>query len=357
MRILVTGHEGYIGSVMTPMLTAAGHAVTGIDSGLFDGCTFGPQPTAVSGLRKDIRDVTPADLEDLDAVVHLAAISNDPIGNLDASATDAINHAATVQVARAAKEAGVKRFLFASSCSLYGAADPEDLLDESADMNPVTAYGVSKIDAEGGLLELCDQDFTCVLLRNATVYGLSPKLRADLVVNNLVGFAYTTGKILMMSDGTPWRPLLHVQDFVRAFIAALEAPADVVNGQAFNVGRQGENYQIRDIAEIVAEVIPGTEISYAEGAGPDARCYRVDFSKFARTFPEAGLHWDVRRGVEELADAYERIGLTHDDFVGERLIRLQRVRRLQEEGKIDASMRWASVDAVGSLSAESDGGR
>lgn len=334
---------------MTPRLKDAGHEVLGIDMGLFEDCMFGPQLPEPTTLKKDIRDVTADDLEGIDAVIHLAAVSNDPVGNLDATATDAINHRGTLHVARCAKQAGVARFVFASSCSLYGAADPEDLLDETAPFNPVTPYGSSKVEAERGLLELCDTDFVCVFMRNATVYGLSPRLRVDLVVNNLVGFAHTTGKILMMSDGTPWRPLLHVQDFAAAFMAVVGAPAEQVNGEAFNVGRQSENYQIRDIAEIVREVLPGTEISYAEGAGPDPRCYRVDFSKLRQTFPDASLKWDVRRGIEELATAYRQLNLTYEDLAGERLVRLERVKRLKDERRLDRSLRWTAPQGTAPL--------
>jgi nucleoside-diphosphate-sugar epimerase len=336
MKILVTGHHGYIGSVMTDVLTAAGHAVTGLDSYLYDGLDFGPGPVAVPELRKDIRDVEASDLRGFDAVVHLAALSNDPLGCLDESCTYDINHLGSVHLARAAKAAGVPRFLFASSCSLYGAAG-DDMLDENASFNPITAYGRSKVLVEADVAKLADASFSPTYLRNATAYGASPRLRADIVVNNFVGVAVTTGKVVIQSDGTPWRPLVHIRDISRAFLAVLEAPRDVVHNQAFNVGSSVENYQIRDVANLVQEVVKGCSVQYMEGGGPDPRCYRVNCDKIGRHLPGFRTEWTVRRGVEELYQAFVRHGLTAEQFDG--YTRLKRIQEWLGSGQLDASLR------------------
>jgi nucleoside-diphosphate-sugar epimerase len=340
MRVLLTGHDGYIGAVMTPRLQAAGHEVVGMDSHLFRGCDFGRFSPQLKVIDRDIRDVEARDLEGFDAVVHLAAISNDPLGDLNSDCTYAINHRASVRLGRAAKEAGVSRFLYSSSCSVYGAGSPDDVLDESAAFSPVTAYAESKVLVEGDLQKLADDDFSPTYLRNATVYGVSPKLRGDLVVNNLVGWALTTGLVYLKSDGSPWRPLIHVEDVCSAFLAVLAAKRDAVHDQAFNVGKQGENYRIRDVATLVSEAIPGSRIEFAEGAGPDPRCYRVDFGKIARALPSFQPAWTVARGVIQLRDAFRSVGLRREDLEGDRFVRIQRILRLLEAGELESDLRW-----------------
>ena len=343
MKVVVTGHHGYIGSVMVGVLARAGHAVTGLDTDLYDGCNFGDEALSVPSIRKDIRDVVPADLRGFDAVIHLAALSNDPLGCLDESCTLDINHLGSVTLARAAKAAGVPRFLFASSCSLYGAAG-DQMLDESAAFNPITAYGQSKVLVEADVSTLASESFSPTFLRNATAYGSSPRLRADIVVNNLVGIAYTTGEVMIQSDGTPWRPLVHVQDISRAFLAVLAAPREAIHNQAFNVGSSQENYQIRDIAAIVQEVVPGCVVKYLEGGGPDPRCYRVSCDKLTKYIPDFRTEWTVRRGAEELYTNFVKHGLTRQMFAG--YVRLARIEELLGDGRLDTTLRWQSAVTV-----------
>ena len=321
------------------MLRARGHEVVGLDSYLYEDCTFGTAPMEVPALRKDVRDVEVTDLQGFDAVIHLAGLCNDPLGDLNPECTFDINHRASVRLAEQAKQAGVERFLFSSSCSLYGAAGDE-LVGEDGAPHPVTPYGESKVLVERDVALLADDAFSPTFLRNATVYGVSPRLRGDLVVNNLVGYAYTIGEVHIKSDGTPWRPLVHVEDVSRAFVAVLEAPREQVHNEPFNVGITSENYQVRDVAEIVREVVPESRITYAEDAGPDQRNYRVSFDKLARTLPEFRPTWTVRRGVEELYEAYDRMGLTYEEFTGSRLLRIRHILELLDEERLDPALRW-----------------
>lgn len=341
MKVLLTGHRGYIGSVLAPLLRENGHEVVGLDTDLFEGCDFGPTETFPL-LRLDLRDVQADHLVGFDAVLHLAALSNDPLSDLDPGLTYEINHLASVRLARLAKEAGVPRFIFSSSCSLYGAAG-DDFLDENAAFNPVTAYGESKVLVERDVRPLADQKFSPTFLRNATAYGVSPRLRGDLVVNNLVGYAFTTGEVLIKSDGSPWRPLVHIRDISAAFLAVLEAPRELVHNESFNVGQTTENYRIRDVADMVREVVPGSKVIYAPEGGPDLRCYRVDCSKITRVLRTFEATWTVRQGVEELYNAYRHRGLVVDDLEGARYIRLATIRRLMAAGSLDNSLRWRTV--------------
>jgi nucleoside-diphosphate-sugar epimerase len=339
MRILMTGHAGYLGTVMAPMLMAAGHDVVGLDSNLFGPCTFTSERVAVPAIVKDVRDVEIGDLDGFDAIVHLAGLSNDPLGNLNPVLTYEINHAASVRLARLAKTAGVRRFLFSSSCSNYGAAG-DALMTEGAVLQPLTPYADSKVRVEEDVALLADARFSPVFLRNATAYGVSPRLRFDLVLNNLVAWAFTTGRVLIKSDGTPWRPIVHVEDIGRAFLAVLHAPRETTHNQALNVGTTSENYRIRELAEIVRDTVPGSVIEYARDGGPDPRCYRVDFDKITRLLPEFKPRWTARDGARELHDAYRTAGLTLDDCEGPRYKRIDHLTRLLSEGRVDADLRW-----------------
>jgi nucleoside-diphosphate-sugar epimerase len=338
MRVLVTGANGYIGSVLAPIFREAGHTVVELDNDLFDKCSLWPYTPSANSTSMDVRDVETNDLRGFDAIVHLAAISNDPIGEVNTGGTYEINHEATVRLAELAKEAGVKRFLFASSCSLYGAAG-DDVLDETAAFNPITAYARSKVLAERDLSELADDHFTPVYLRNGTAYGLSPRLRGDVVLNNLVGFACTTGEVRMQSDGSPWRPMVHIRDITAAFLAVLDAPRDEVHDQAFNIGRADGNYQIRDLARIVEESVPGSTLTLGANAAPDPRSYRVSFEKMRECVPDFRPSWTAEAGAAEMRDAIRAANVSVDEFTSSRFVRLKRVQELIEEGAIDENLR------------------
>jgi nucleoside-diphosphate-sugar epimerase len=339
MRILLTGHKGYIGAVAGPILLSAGHAVVGLDTDLFAGCDFGEPAPEVPEIRKDVRDLTRADLRGFDAVVHFAALSNDPLGNLDSDLTYDINHRASVRLAELAKEAGARRFIFSSSCSTYGAAG-DAFLEETAELRPVTAYAESKVFVERDLSPLANDHFSPTYLRNATAYGASPRLRLDVVLNDLVASAHATGKVYIKSDGTPWRPIVHIRDIIAAILSVLEAPQDAIHNETFNVGQTEENYRISQLADIVAETVPGCRVEYAAGGGPDKRCYRVNCDKIRRVLPNFHPQWNARKGAQELYQAYRAAGLNSVELEHGRYTRISQIQKLMKAGTLDQSLRW-----------------
>jgi len=339
MRVLVTGHEGYLGVVAVAALQAAGHDVCGLDSGLFRRCTLGPEPPAIPAVQVDLREVAPEHLAGVEAILHLAALSNDPLGDLAPEITYDINHAASVRLARLARDVGVRRFLYASTCSVYGARGGDDMLDEDARLAPVTPYAVSKVRVEEDLCELADDHFTPVFMRNATAFGFSPRPRLDVVVNNLVATALLTGVVRVLSDGTPWRPLVHAQDIAAAACALLDAPADLVRARAYNVGSDSENHRVSTIAALVADAVPGATVEITGESGGDPRSYRVDFGRIRREIPAFTPGWTVAEGARDLAQRFRDESLTANGL-DQTFIRLRWLRYLQEAGQIDDGLRW-----------------
>jgi nucleoside-diphosphate-sugar epimerase len=350
MKILLTGHKGYIGAVAGPILLSAGHAVVGLDTDLFEGCDFGDAAPEIPEIRKDVRDLTRTDLKGFDAVVHLAALSNDPLGNLHADLTYDINHRASVRLAELAKEAGARRFVFSSSCSTYGAAG-DAYLEETAQLSPVTAYAESKVFVERDVAKLANDHFSPTFMRNATAYGVSPRLRLDVVLNDLVASAHVTGRVHIKSDGTPWRPIVHIRDIIAAVLSVLEAPQDAIHNETFNVGQTEENYRVSQIADIVAKTVPGCRIEYAAGGGPDKRCYRVNCDKIRRVLPNFRPQWDARKGAQELYDTYRAAGLSATELEQGRYVRISQIQKLMKAGSLDESLRWSHqaeiAEAVG----------
>jgi len=339
MKVLVTGSYGYIGTVLVPMLMKKGHETVGLDTDYYERCTFTGTLPDVKTINKDVRDIEKDDIEGFDAIIHLAGLSNDPLGDYRPELTEDINEKASVRLAQIAKKVGVKRFLFASSCSNYGAAGA-DFLTEEAIFNPVTPYGFSKVRVEAALAKMADEDFSPTFIRASTAYGVSPRLRFDLVTNNLTAWAFTTGRVYLKSDGSPWRPIVHIEDISRAYIAALQAPRETVHNEGFNIGTTTENYQIREIAEMVKEIVPGCKVDYAPDAGPDKRCYRVDCNKLARVLHDFKPQWTARRGIEQLYEEYKKVGLTLEEFEGPKYMRIAHIKSLIDEGRLDENLRW-----------------
>jgi nucleoside-diphosphate-sugar epimerase len=343
-RILITGNNGYIGSIMAPWFCRQGYDVVGLDTGYFARCTLVPDTTDIPTIHKDLRDVTVRDLVGFDAVIHLAALSNDPIGNLNEAWTREINSEGTVRLAMFAKEAGVARFIFSSSCIMYGMSEAATV-DENAPLAPQTEYGRSKVAAEAGLRGLADDRFSPTFCRNGTVYGLSPRMRFDTVLNNLTGTAFTTGRVMIHSDGTPWRPVVHVQDVARAFQAVLEAPREIVHNEAFNIGADELNHQICELGQIVSGIVQGCELAIVPRPGVDQRTYKADFAKFKRTFPKFDWRWTALKGAHELYAAFREIGLSRGQFTDKRFTRLTWLRHLLEDDYVDGSLRWTGITA------------
>lgn len=339
MRVLVTGHKGYIGTILVPMLQEHGHSVIGIDSDLYRNSTYGTPPSPVEEIIKDVRDIELADLDGVEAIVSLAALSNDVLGDLNPDVTYEINHQASVRLAEMAKDLGIRRYIFASSCSMYGAAG-DKILDETAEFNPVTAYATSKVWVERDVSQMASDNFSPTFMRNATAYGVSPRIRFDVVLNNLSAWAYTTGKVHMKSDGTPWRPVVHIEDISRAIIAALKSPREVIHNLAVNVGINSENYQIRELADFVRQTIPDCEISFADDASPDLRNYRVNFDKYESTFPDFKLQWNALDGAHSIYESYQRFGLEKDEYEGPKYKRIAQLKSLIASGQLDDTMRW-----------------
>jgi nucleoside-diphosphate-sugar epimerase len=339
MKVMVTGSNGYIGAVLVPMLIKKGHEVVGLDTDYYEQCTFSGDMPDVETIHKDIRDIEKHDVESFDAIIHLAGLSNDPLGDYRPELTEDINEKASIRLAKIAKAIGVKRFLFASSCSNYGAAG-DKFLTEEASFNPVTPYGWSKVKVEQALEKMADKNFSPTYIRASTAYGFSPRLRFDLVTNNLTAWAFTTGRVHLKSDGSPWRPIVHIEDISCAYIAAMQAPRELVHNEAFNVGTTTENYQIREIAEMVKEVVPGCEVDFAPGAGPDVRNYRVDCNKLACVLHDFKPQWTVRRGIEQLYEAYKKTGLTLQEFEGPKYMRIAHIKSLVDEERLDENLRW-----------------
>ncbi len=342
--VLLTGHRGYIGSIMAEHLVRAGHRVVGLDTGYFGDCTLVPDRVEIPEVRKDIRDVELDDVRGFDAVIHLAALSNDPIGNVNARWTEDINHLASVRLAELARDAGVRRFLFSSSCIMYGMSST-DVVDESSPLAPQTEYARSKVTSEAAISALATDSFSPTFLRNGTVYGVSPRMRFDTVLNDLVGRAFTTGSIVVFSDGRPWRPVVHVEDVARSFLHVLAAPRELIHNEAFNNGADHLNHQVIDLAEIAAAAVPGCEVEVLGQAGADQRTYKADFGKFARTFPDFEWRWNARSGARELATTFAEIGLTHEDFVDRRFTRIRWLEHLLES-RVDDSLRWISTEVA-----------